>query len=71
MSETSEKYARTRDNYRLLDDADKILFWIHFALAPFAMVASTVLAFGWPAVTFWIGAFLWKGSDMALNRVEK
>ena len=61
MSETSaEKYDRLRGYYGELDDADKILFWAKFAVAPVLIFGSTVAAFGWPAVGFWMGVFLWK-----------
>jgi hypothetical protein len=62
MSKTIWSFRQIRAGYRKLDGADKILFWVHFAVAPALMIGATFSIFGWAAICFWSGLFLFLGS---------
>ena len=58
------QWETVKENYRRLDEADKILFWVHYAVAPALMITAAAVAFGWtPTLLFCIGGLLWKASE--------
>lgn len=64
MSHTEDSLKTIREGYRSLSADNKIMFWIHFAVAPSMMVGAAIYVVGWgPVAVFAIGFALWKGSE--------
>ncbi len=64
MSDTNHSFEKLREGYLGLDPKDRILFWIHFAVALPIMMGAVVWAFGiGPVSLFALGYLLWIGSN--------
>lgn len=61
--ETKASWGKLRQIYSGLDGADRILFWVHFLVAPALMGWAFCYTFGLPGLVFMIGALLWIASD--------
>lgn len=63
MSHSSDSFKRLKTLYSGLEGDDKILFWVHFTVAPAFMIGSVAYICGWgPTIVFGLGFLLWQGS---------
>jgi hypothetical protein len=61
-TETNHSFEDFKVSYRKMDGADKILFWVHFTVAPALMLGAIIYVFGWSAIVLAFGWLLWLGS---------